>query len=83
MQKYVVEHEYKTPYSDEQHSADAKRTDPCLHQYGVAWVASYLAADRMKMICEFEAETMEQIRNALRSAELPFSRVWQAVKYER
>ncbi len=81
MQKYVVEYEYKAPLTDTRHDEDARRIDPCLAQYGVTWKASYLASDRMKMICEFEAESAEQIRNALRSADVPFARVWAALKY--
>ena len=83
MQSYIVEHEFSEPYSDERHGADAKRADPCLAQYGVTWIATYLAADRLRMLCEFEAESSEKIRDALRSAEVPFARVWPAHKYQR
>jgi len=83
MPQYIVEHEYQSPLTDEVHNDEAKRADPCLKQYGVVWVASYLAVDRMKMVCEFEADSQEQIRNALRSAEVPFARVWPAIKYTR
>jgi hypothetical protein len=83
MSLYVVEHEYKTPLTDELHNEEAKRADPCLKEYGVTWVTSYLATDRLKMVCEFECESAEKIRNALRSADVPFARVWQAIKYQR
>jgi hypothetical protein len=83
MAQYIVEHEYKTPLTDDVHNEEAKRADPCLKQYGVTWVASYLAVDRMKMVCEFEADSQEHIRNALRSAEVAFVRVWPAIKYTR
>jgi hypothetical protein len=81
MPLYIVEHEYKEPLTEEKHNAEAKRADPCLAKYGVSWKASYLATDRMKMVCEFESETSEKIRDALRSAEVPFARVWQTLKY--
>lgn len=83
MQKYVVEHEYPTPLTDALHDEESRRADPCLKQYGVTWVQSLLATDRMKMICEFEAESAEQVRDALRSAAVPFARVWPAQKYQR
>ena len=83
MPQYIVEHEYKTPLTDEAHNQESARADPCLKQYGVTWIASYLAVDRMKMVCEFEAESQEHIRNALRSAEVAFVRVWPAIKYSR
>jgi hypothetical protein len=47
----------------------------------VVWKCSYLAVDRMRMICEFEADSAERIRDALRSAEVPFVRVWPAIRY--
>ena len=80
---YVVEFEFTAPFTDERYGESAKRLDPCLAQYGVTWMASYLAADRMRMFCEFEAQSAEQMRDALRSAETPFVRVWQALKYQR
>jgi hypothetical protein len=83
MPQYIVEYEYKTPFTDEKHNNEAARLDPCLAQHGVTWVASYLAVDRLKMMCEFEANSMEHIRDALRSADVPFARVWPAIKYTR
>jgi Protein of unknown function (DUF4242) len=76
MQHYIVEHEYQEPLSDEQHNAEGMRADPCLRQYGVKWHGSFLAVDRRRMICNFEAESAEQIRDALRSADVKFVRVW-------
>jgi hypothetical protein len=78
MAKYIVEHEYREPLTDEKHLEEARRADPCLAQYGVKWKATYLATDRLRAICEFEAESSEQIMSALRSADVPFARVWQA-----
>jgi hypothetical protein len=83
MGNYIVEYEYKTPFTDEKHNEGAARLDPCLARYGVTWIASYLAVDRLKMVCEFEAESMEHIRDALRSAEVSFAKVWPALKYTR
>jgi len=83
MPQYIVEHEYKVPLTDELHNEDSKRADPSLQQHGVTWIATYLAVDRLKMLCEFEAESQEHIRDALRSAEVAFVRVWPAIKYTR
>ena len=83
MNKYIVEHEYKAPLTEELHSEEVKRAEPCLAEYGVTWMASYLATDRMKMVCEFECESAEKIRSALRSADVPFAKVWQAIKYQK
>jgi hypothetical protein len=35
----------------------------------------------MKMICEFESETSEKLRDALRSADVHFARMWPTHKY--
>lgn len=81
MPHYIVEHEYQEPLTDERHTEEGVRADPCLQQHGVKWCGSWLAADRMKMICDFEATSAEEIRDALRSAEVPFARVWPATRY--
>jgi hypothetical protein len=83
MPHYIVEHEYREPLTDEREKDETGRAKPCLEQYAVTWMASYIAVDRMRQICEFEAESAEHIRNALRSAEVPFARVWQTHKHSR
>ncbi|HUJ26366.1 MAG TPA: nickel-binding protein [Myxococcales bacterium] len=83
MQRYVVEHEFNQPLTPKGFEDSSKKAGPCYQQYGVVWLASYLASDGLKMICEFEAESAEHIRDALRSAEVPFARVWPAHKYQR
>jgi hypothetical protein len=81
MPHYIVEHEYQEPLSEERHNEESARAKPCLKQYGVTWYGSWLAMDRMKMFCDFEAASSEQIRDALRSADVPFARVWQAHRW--
>jgi hypothetical protein len=81
MSLYVVEHEYREPLTDEKHNEETMRADPCLRQYGVTWKTSYLAIDRLKMICEFEADSAEQVRDALRRADVAFVKVWPTHKY--
>jgi hypothetical protein len=81
MPLYIVEHEYAQPLSEEAHKAEMARADPCLRQYEVTWKASYLAVDRMKMVCIFEAENAEQVRSAMRSGDIPFAKVWATYKF--
>ena len=80
--KYLVEQEFNPPLTDEAYAALANRTDPCLLQYGVTWKGSYFATDRTRMVCEFECESVDQVRSAMRSADVAFVRIWQANKYE-
>ena len=77
----ILEKEFDPPLSEEVHDAEAERLDPCLQTHGVRWIRSYLSTDRRKMICEFEAADAESLRGALRSAGVPFSRVWAAEEY--
>ena len=81
MPHYIVEHEYQEPLTDQQHNDEAIRSEPCLKQYGVTWHGSWLATDRLRMICSFEAESAEQVRDAHRSADVKFVRVWPVHRY--
>ena len=78
----VVEQVFDPPLTDEEHGRIGKRIDTCAGMRNARWMRSYLSADRKRMFCEFEAESAEQIRNALRSAEVRFARVWPALKYQ-
>ena len=78
MARIVMEQTFETPMSDEELSRFAERLDPCLDLRNGTWARSYLASDRKRMVCEFEAPDAESVREALRSADVPFDRVWAA-----
>lgn len=82
MARIVMEQTFETPMSDEELAAFAARLDPCLDLRDGAWARSYLAADRRRMVCEFEAPDAESVREALRSATVPFDRVWAATVFD-
>ncbi|MBZ9797227.1 nickel-binding protein [Mesorhizobium sp. ES1-4] len=44
--------------------------------YGVTWGRSVLAADRLRMICEYDALDAESVRKAQHQAGKAFVRVW-------
>jgi hypothetical protein len=48
----------------------------CLGLHRVTWVASYLAADGHKLVCNFRAADMESIRIALREIDADTSVLW-------
>ena len=83
MLHYIVEQKFPMRLTDEQHDQTARQLDPCLKARSVSWVQSFLATDRLGMLCEFEAESAEAVRDAYRSADLPFARIWQAHKHHR
>jgi hypothetical protein len=74
----ILEKEFDPPLSEEQHDREAQALDACLVAHGVRWLRSYLATDRRRMICEFEAVDTEAVRSSFRSAGVSFVRVWAA-----
>jgi hypothetical protein len=83
MTHLIVEQTFAKPLTDEEHDRTAKRLDPCLEQHGARWMRSYLSADRLRMICEFEASDAEAVRSSYRSAGVAFERVWVTEVYAR
>jgi hypothetical protein len=79
----IVEVLLETPLSDAEHARLGKAVDECVGARGGRWMRSYLSADHLRMVCEFEAGDAESIREAYRSAGAPFVRVWSAERYER
>jgi hypothetical protein len=78
MASIIVEQSFDPPMSDEEYGRLAKRLDPCLDLRHAIWVRSYVATDKRRMICEFEAPDAEAVREAMRSAKVPFDRAWAA-----
>jgi hypothetical protein len=78
MARIVMERSFEVPLSDDEMAAQGKRLDECLELRQGAWARSYIAADRRRMICEFEAPDAESVREALRSAGQTFDHVWSA-----
>jgi hypothetical protein len=82
MVRLILEKEFESPLTPEEHNAEAQRTDPCLEANQVRWIRSLLSSDRKRMVCEFEAADAESVRIAFRSAKVTFSRVWAAELFE-
>lgn len=79
----VIEQVFDPPLTDEEHARIGKRIDNCAQLRNARWMRSYLSADRRRMICEFEAPDAESVRDAYRSAGVPFERAWGAELYKR
>jgi hypothetical protein len=82
MARIIMEQTFETPMSDDELSVFARRIDVCLDLRNGTWARSYLAFDRKRMVCEFEAPDAESVRDALRSANVPFDRVWSATVFD-
>jgi SAM-dependent methyltransferase len=78
MARVIAEQAFGEPLTNEQQAAFAKRLDPCLEVRRGAWRRSTLAADRTRMVCEFEAPDAESVRQAYRASQVPYERVWTA-----
>lgn len=72
----VVERTFASPPSDEDLTAAGIRERPCLEIYGVTWRRSILSADRLRMVCQYEAPDAESVRKTQREAGNGFDRVW-------
>lgn len=83
MAHLIVEQSFGQPLTDDEHTRVAKHLDECLERHGARWMRSYLAADRLRMVCEFEAADAEAVRRSYRSAGVRFDRVWPAEVYAR
>jgi len=81
MARVLVEQVFEEPFTDDRYAAFAKKIDPCLEIRNGAWRRSSLAIDRLRMVCEFEAPDAESVREAFRTAGIPFERVWTANVY--
>ncbi len=78
MSRVLVEYVFEKPVSEEEFARMAKRVDPCLDARAAVWRRSYIAIDRKRMTCEFEAPDAEVVREALRAADVSYERVWAA-----
>ncbi|AJG23958.1 nickel-binding protein [Cupriavidus basilensis] len=76
MSHIVVERSFATPQSDDDMKIVADRERPCLALYNVTWKRSLIAADRKRMVCEYEAADAETVRKIQHEAAASFDRVW-------
>lgn len=74
----IVERSFEHPVGEEEVDHLFARLGPCLGQYDVHWIHSYLATDRRRMFCAFEAADAETVRSAHRAARVGFEAVWAA-----
>jgi hypothetical protein len=77
----MVEQVFTEPFTDERAAAVARQLDPCIEVRDGTWRRSSLSKDRLRMVCEFEAPDAESVREAFRSAGVPFERAWTAHVY--
>jgi hypothetical protein len=78
MARIIVEQVFTEPFTDKRYAESAKALDPCLEVRSGAWRRSSFSKDKLRLTCEFEAPDAESVREAFRTAGVPFERVWAA-----
>jgi hypothetical protein len=78
MPHIIVEYKFDTPPTDEEFYAWARKLDPCLEVRSARWLKTFLALDRTRQICIFEAPDAQSVREAYQSAKVGFERAWAA-----
>jgi hypothetical protein len=79
---FVCERTFAKPLSEEDFAAGGKVLGPCIEAREVKWLASNFAADGTRSVCIFEAADAERVREANRTANMPFDKVWQTRVYK-
>ena len=67
--------------TDEELEREARALDASLAKRGGHWERSYLSADGTKMVCEFEAQDAQSVRDALAEAKVAYEMAWQAERW--
>jgi hypothetical protein len=78
MPHIIVEYTFDPPATEEELDRMAEQLDPCLEGRDVRFIQSFVALDRRRRICVFEAPDAETVRVSYRSANVAFERIWSA-----
>jgi len=74
----IVEYAFDPPATDEMLAQWSSALAPCASIRQVSRLRSVFSLDRRRGYCEFEAPDAETVREAYRSARVPFRSVWSA-----
>jgi hypothetical protein len=74
----ILESVFDPPISEEEFDQLAEKVSSCLEERNATWVTSYMALDRRRRVCVFEAHDAEAVRQAYRMSGVKFERVWAA-----
>jgi hypothetical protein len=74
----ILESVFDPPITEEEFDRMAEQVAHCLDEHQATWVTSYMALDRRRRVCVFEARDAEAVRQAYRNSGVKFERVWAA-----
>ncbi len=75
---FLCERTFTPPLTPAQFAANGEALAPCLEARNISWIASHFAADGSRCVCMYDAADAELVRDANRTAGLPFDKVWPA-----
>ena len=73
---YLCERTFSPPLTTEQFAAGGQALAPCISAREVTWLSSNFATDGTRSVCMFEAADADRVREANRTAGLPFEKVY-------
>ena len=82
MPYHIIEYDFTPPITDEGLAKMSAQLAPCTGARGIRWLRTVVSHDRKRGWCELEAPDAETIREAYRSARVPFRSVWPAHLFE-
>lgn len=82
MTHFIVEYVFEPPITDADFNSAFLALKPCLEVRDIRRLRSWLADDRSRAMCEFEAVDAQSVRDAYHSAKVPFARLWSGKIFE-
>ena len=80
MKTVIVVLRFDTPITRAQRDGRSDRMAPCIEAHGLKKVWTWVSEDGLHQWCQFEAPSVEAVRQACRSADIPIlsaHAVWQ------
>jgi hypothetical protein len=78
METVIVERVFEQPVAAEDLEARLQNVGGCHSAHRVRFVRTFLSADGLRAICEYEAPDAEAVRAVNRQLNAPFERIWTA-----
>ena len=78
----VVEYTFEPPLTEAALGEAFNALKPCLETRNIRRLRSFVSEDGRRGLCEFEAPDTQSLRDAYRTAQVKFERVWTGRLFE-
>jgi len=78
----IVQYNFDPPLTDESLRKAFDALKPCLEMRGIRRLRTWLADDRRRMICEYQAADAQTVRDAYQSANVGYGHIWAGQLFE-